>query len=323
MEPFKWTVSLVSLPQRSVYPRGSTRLQMYGMPFFVTVSDANGVGWSNGPIHPTGDGSTSCLDLDAALHPKPPQISAGGAAGIAIGTLVLGALIGLLGSFLLARWKFKNGSPSHPFAYARKLSDPGDTPTLSQYPPSSAMSTTFGSSAQRGGHADEHGLLAGSPATPAFAHNQSFSLSEREDGVVSPTGHQHSPSAGSSNVSPTNTGAPPRSPLGGLGQNSASHVYVVHHDAGRPPPVTVFTSDGTEVVELPPQYETAARREEQEREQQGQGRGASGARPLPTSPPTPSGQRRVPRSLPQKPTMVASNADAPATSPSSPANSPS
>ncbi|PSS37102.1 hypothetical protein PHLCEN_2v975 [Hermanssonia centrifuga] len=32
-----------------------------------------------------------------------------------------------------------------------------------------------------------------------------------------------------------------------------SQVYVVHHDAGRPP-VTVYTADGTEVVELPPRY---------------------------------------------------------------------
>jgi hypothetical protein len=31
------------------------------------------------------------------------------------------------------------------------------------------------------------------------------------------------------------------------------HVYVVHHDAGRAP-VTVYTAQGTEVVELPPQY---------------------------------------------------------------------
>ena len=42
-------------------------VQMYGMPFFVTVSDANGIGWTNGPLHPTGAGSTKCLDLDSAL----------------------------------------------------------------------------------------------------------------------------------------------------------------------------------------------------------------------------------------------------------------
>ena len=32
-----------------------------------------------------------------------------------------------------------------------------------------------------------------------------------------------------------------------------AHVYVVHHDGGRAP-VTVYTADGTEVVELPPRY---------------------------------------------------------------------
>ena len=33
-----------------------------------------------------------------------------------------------------------------------------------------------------------------------------------------------------------------------------SQVYVVHHDGGEVPPVTVIASGGTEVVELPPGY---------------------------------------------------------------------
>lgn len=33
-----------------------------------------------------------------------------------------------------------------------------------------------------------------------------------------------------------------------------SHVYVVHHDGGRAP-VTVYTEEGTEIVELPPRYQ--------------------------------------------------------------------
>lgn len=36
-------------------------------------------------------------------------------------------------------------------------------------------------------------------------------------------------------------------------ERAVPHVYVVHHDGGRPP-VTVYTADGTEVVELPPRY---------------------------------------------------------------------
>jgi hypothetical protein len=36
-------------------------------------------------------------------------------------------------------------------------------------------------------------------------------------------------------------------------QSQDRSVYVVHHDGGRPP-VTVYTADGAEVVELPPRY---------------------------------------------------------------------
>lgn len=64
-------------------------------------------------------------------------------------------------------------------------------------------------------------------------------------------------------VSPTSTVAPhtppqpaappaPPPPLSSETRGS-SQVYVVHHDAGRPP-VTVYGPDGTEVVELPPRY---------------------------------------------------------------------
>ncbi len=42
-----------------------------------------------------------------------------------------------------------------------------------------------------------------------------------------------------------------RSPEAG---STMPHVYVVHHDGGRAP-VTVFTPQGTEVIELPPRYD--------------------------------------------------------------------
>lgn len=37
------------------------------------------------------------------------------------------------------------------------------------------------------------------------------------------------------------------------GTSARPHVYVVHHDGGRAP-VSVYTPEGTEVVELPPRY---------------------------------------------------------------------
>lgn len=59
-------------------------------------------------------------------------------------------------------------------------------------------------------------------------------------------------------------------------------VYVVHHDGGRAP-VTVYTADGTEVVELPPSYDGQTRTQ-----RRGGGEGSSGNAP-PLQP-----QRRAP-----------------------------
>lgn len=52
---------------------------------------------------------------------------------------------------------------------------------------------------------------------------------------------------------PSSVISDPASPGGSRQSHGASHVYVVHHDGGRAP-VTVYTADGTEVVELPPRY---------------------------------------------------------------------
>lgn len=46
--------------------------------------------------------------------------------------------------------------------------------------------------------------------------------------------------------------SPPHRPLSPENR-TPSQVFVVHHDGGRPP-VTVYTADGTEIVELPPRY---------------------------------------------------------------------
>ena len=93
-----------------------------------------------------------------------------------------------------------------------------------------------------------------------------------------------------------------RSPVGAGPAHgpSGQQVYVVHHDAGRPPPVTVFTSDGTQVVELPPQYESAA--------QSSGAPGVGGGTPQ-ALPPPPDGQRRQPRALVAKQGRVPSNGD--------------
>jgi hypothetical protein len=76
-------------------------------------------------------------------------------------------------------------------------------------------------------------------------HSRSASSSDhpRSNAPISPSNDPSSPSSSS-----------PLRPPRPLAENrQPSQVFVVHHDGGRAP-VTVYTSDGTEVVELPPQY---------------------------------------------------------------------
>ncbi|KAI8995692.1 hypothetical protein BD414DRAFT_435874 [Trametes punicea] len=301
MDPVNWTVSL-----------------MYGIPFWVSVSDANGVGWTNGPLHPTGGGSTKCLDLDAALNPQPipksSSLSTGATVGIAIGTAIAGALIGLLGALWLHRRQDRRRRSSFPRALddRRKFSDPGDIPSLIAQPFLSASTTLAGRTGSSdvgdggGEFLNEHGQVQMvSVSGPSAASHPQF-----------PPTHQHHHSSNTGTfMSPLDSRPPSsttREPVGTtLRQGSGSHVYVVHHDAGRPPPVTLFTSDGTQVVELPPQYEqarssTGADQQGAQGMQPGQSSRIQGPRPLPLSQ---EGQRRTPRSLPRKQQMVATNAD--------------
>lgn len=91
--------------------------------------------------------------------------------------------------------------------------------------------------------------------------------------------------------SPENIAAPSRALSNEA--RSTSQVYVVHHDAGRPP-VTVYTADGTEVVELPPRYnESAAGRANAMRSSSAAPLQVQERRSAGPSPPKPPPTRRV------------------------------
>ncbi|KAH7341035.1 hypothetical protein B0J17DRAFT_342937 [Rhizoctonia solani] len=75
--------------------------------------------------------------------------------------------------------------------------------------------------------------------------------------------------------------SPPTSPLEGPGRSESgrdtrSQVYVVHHDGGRAP-VTIMTSDGAEVVELPPGYSSVPESSRQRAVTDSHGRSGKGA----------------------------------------------
>jgi hypothetical protein len=124
--------------------------------------------------------------------------------------------------------------------------------------------------------------ISGPPMTVTSTHTGAstgiFSVSSRRpEQQVSPFTEREDSQA-QLNTSRQDSGQTPTSPVkklpqtpnaspAGVGRsvsaNSASttatgatgQVYVVHHDGGRAPPVTVIHESGTEVVELPPCYE--------------------------------------------------------------------
>jgi hypothetical protein len=91
-----------------------------------------------------------------------------------------------------------------------------------------------------------------SPATTLFEsrHTRDTSLGDTIDRSRSPETSMVSPST---SAAPTPTRFSPAHRALTQESRTGSQVFVVHHDAGRPP-VTVYAADGTEIVELPPVY---------------------------------------------------------------------
>ena len=67
-----------------------------------------------------------------------------------------------------------------------------------------------------------------------------------------PSGHVPSPSV-TSPTTPAPADAVSTSGMSDPADGRRTNVYVVHHDGGRAP-VTVYTQEGADVVELPPRY---------------------------------------------------------------------
>ncbi|RPD81635.1 hypothetical protein L226DRAFT_3154 [Lentinus tigrinus ALCF2SS1-7] len=271
----------------------------FGLPFWLTVVDSTGFTWTNGPLHSGGGGSTTCLSEGSEADSN--GISTGGAIGVAFGSLAVGLVVGALGFFLFYR---RRGGPEYSAppsssasgTFQRPHSSPGEidpyvySPTSDSIPynPYNAATTASTTSPPHSAHQTQN------PSSSDRAGLPSPPLERQSVHVYTPSSSSSAPTVGGA-VTPTSGVAPslpmPHSPIGGSGQHP--QVYVVHHDGGRPPPVTVFTSDGTEVVELPPQYEPPP-----------PGEASAAARPQPT---TLQGQRRQPRGLVAKQPRVASN----------------
>lgn len=261
VSPINWTVSL-----------------SWGAPFFVSLVDSTGMSWASGPLHSGGGGTTDCLSLDAAT-PTKKTIAPVIAIGAGLGGLGVGILIGVLSAFAYAYWP-KRHRP-------RRLQNKGreSTGMLIASSPTGGHYRDLPSDSSRDGLMRDNGYIIEpfvlpsetefgalprintSPAAPLPAASGPSVLSPTAisptarsptsiagvlntvDSQPSSSGSRSAPSvAAATAMSPTSL-VPPRPHT----ERASSHVYVVHHDGGGAP-ISVYTEDGTEVVELPPRY---------------------------------------------------------------------
>lgn len=215
MKPINWTIDL-----------------NWGSPFFITLADSAGLSWSYGPLHSGGNGPTACLAGGTT-----GGVPIGTTVGSAVGAFVVGALIASLIFFFLSRkarhyhvrpsldLKGTSDADLRPTPYID-----GEMGTRGLYSPLNTYGGTHTT--------DEVPTLASTRYQAEPFDPAALSASSRREGTVAGTQRSSSP---------------PMSPGERTERDTRSQVYVVHHDGGRAP-VTIMTSDGAEVVELPPGY---------------------------------------------------------------------
>ncbi|CAE6450918.1 unnamed protein product [Rhizoctonia solani] len=247
MAPINWTIDL-----------------SWGSPFFVTLADSAGLMWSFGPLH-SGDGPDTCLSSGSTS-----SIPIGATVGAVVGAFVIGGVLASLLFFFVSRKKHSRrmvgGRPSLGSLDLRESSGGRElrpTPYITS-PDARAVYSPLGTR--------EESYSSMNSARPMLRPASRSSLGREPLGLAT-TGLQVEPfDPATASAAPTITGStrhgqgastyrsssPPASPIEGHGRSDSgrdtrSQVYVVHHDGGRAP-VTIMTSDGAEVVELPPGY---------------------------------------------------------------------
>jgi len=207
MSPINWTVSL-----------------SWASPFFISLTDANGLSWTNGPLHSGGGGPTACLSTDA-VQPVKSGFSIGVIVGVAVGCTVFSLFVGWLVTYLCGSGYNK----------------------LRRHPSSDSIDHANYINNHHFKNTEPAPHTPGAPG-PDIGNNQYLVEPFLPEGPppTSPT-HNTNPPPPTSAYSNTQSQSD-----GSASGTQPAHVYVVHHDGGRPP-VTVFTG-GAGVTELPPSY---------------------------------------------------------------------
>ncbi|KZT42790.1 hypothetical protein SISSUDRAFT_846883 [Sistotremastrum suecicum HHB10207 ss-3] len=221
MDAINWTISL-----------------SWGSPFFISLVDSSGLSWTNGPLH-SGTGPTDCLSLATPSHQKTTPWF------VSLGTGFGGLLVGALLAFLVP-WFLERRRRDNPVGVFTMGEDEYQPIRHEYYNSMLSSGGTLRTSRSRGSGYDG---LSNYDLEPL--QYPRTSAHESVIGVETISGTQV-PNISTSSAPPTASDAAGPSALS-ADNRSGSHVYVVHHDGGRPP-VSVYAPQGTEVVELPPEY---------------------------------------------------------------------
>ncbi|CUA68161.1 hypothetical protein RSOLAG22IIIB_03400 [Rhizoctonia solani] len=255
----------------------------WGSPFFVTLADSAGLMWSFGPLH-SGNGPDTCLSSSSTS-----SVSIGATVGAVVGAFVMGGVLASLLFFLVSRNKHDRRAGKRPSLTALDLRETSlssqelrPTPYITR-PDTRAVYSPLGTR-------DESYSTMNS-ARPMLRPASRSSLGREPLGLAT-MGLQAEPfDPATASAAPTITGStrfdlqgasthrsssPPLSPTEAQGRDTRSQVYVVHHDGGRAP-VTIMTSDGAEVVELPPGYSSVPESSRQHVVPDSHGRSGKGA----------------------------------------------
>lgn len=221
--------------------------------------DSEGQTWAYGPLHSGGQGTTDCLSLSTSTPSSSmPKFTI---AIASIGCLFAGILFGGAGSLIYHRRQKEPHYDSIQMERTQKgrttsTSHLGDEGLYDNTASNTSLLPTQRSPIPGGLGYDIEPFRM--PDTYSSSPNPSGSgagWNQHQNNVSNvpvTSDHLHD-STPTSSPSPVN---PETSAQQQVGRIPSNQVYVVHHDAGRAP-VTVYTSGGAEVIELPPHYDVS------------------------------------------------------------------
>ncbi|KAJ7225900.1 hypothetical protein GGX14DRAFT_349309 [Mycena pura] len=208
----------------------------WGAPFFISVVDASMNFWSYGPLHSGQGSSLACLSGSNTFNSNRNGVSSVIAITSGVGGIIVGLAAGVAATFVFRHKRKRERGLLDRTGSGGDTSDPFPFHNLS-----SATSAHYMALPSKHA-ADVSTSRSPSASSMAMQRMQRESTHYQIEPFTPPSEVGGEYSAEQSRV----RGTSPSIPGGG-------NIYVVHHDAGRPP-VTVYHQDGVEVVELPPRY---------------------------------------------------------------------